>query len=271
MAPRLDPHTSSPVPVAVIGCGRMGRLHARVYSQMPNVRLVGVFDSNPAAAHSAAKDYGTSAFAELQELLPRIGAATIAVPTQYHLAVAEPLLARGIACLIEKPMARNVAECQRIVEIATKNGAIVQVGHIERFNPAVVALRKLTLEPRYIEAVRVSPMPFRSLDVGVVLDVMIHDLDIILALAQSKASRVDASGVSVIGDHEDVCNARITFENGCVANITASRLALKTERKLRIFSQDAFVSIDYQTKTGVIARRQGNVDAIRAAIDQVRT
>src|SRR5438046_3534015 len=269
MTPRPDPDHPSRVSVAVIGCGRMGRLHARVYSQMPNVRLVGVYDARPTAAESTAKEYGAKAFADLEELLPIIKAATIAVPTQFHLAVAEPLLARGIACRVDKPRARDVAECQRIVDAAQKSGATVQVGHIERFNPAVVALRKLDLRPRYIEAIRVSPMPFRSLDVGVVLDVMIHDLDIILSLARSKPVQVDANGVSVIGSHEDVCSARITFENGCVANVTASRLALKTERKLRVFCHDSFVSIDYQKKTGVIARRSGNVDAIRAAVNKV--
>ncbi len=136
----------------------------------------------------------------------------------------------------------------RIADAAARSGAVVQVGHIERFNPAMRAMEKLEIQPRFIEVTRISPMTFRSIDVGVVLDMMIHDIDIVLRLAQSKVAKIDAVGVSVIGDVEDICNARLTFENGCVANITASRLALKTERRLRVFSSDAYVSLDYQKK-----------------------
>lgn len=266
-----DVNGAAPLPVAVIGCGRMGRLHVRTYAQMPQVKLVGVYDASPAAAEAAAKEYGTRAFASIEEVTAEARAVTIATPTQYHAAAAEPCLRAGVACLIEKPLARDVAECRRIVEWSQKYGTPVQVGHIERFNPAVRAVAALDLRPRFIEAMRISPLTFRSLDVGVVLDMMIHDLDVVLKFARSPLARVEATGVSVIGGGvEDVCNARLTFENGCVANVTASRLAMKTERRLRLFSGDGFVSVDYGKRTAAIARRTGNLDAIRATVAKIR-
>ena len=266
---QTDP--SSPLPVGVVGCGRMGRLHARVYSQMPTVKLVGVFDSNPESAAATAKDYGSAAVASPDDLLGRVSAVTIAVPTEHHLTVAEPFLRRGIACLIEKPLAKTVDEARRIIELAGESGAMVQVGHIERFNPAIRAIERLNIRPEFLEVTRVSPMTFRSIDVGVVLDMMIHDIDIVLNLAQSKVKDVAAVGVSVIGDVEDVCNARLTFENGCVANLTASRLAMRTERKLRIFSRDAYVSIDYAKRIGTVIHRSGNLNAMRDAVARIRS
>lgn len=263
--------TSEPLPVGVIGCGRMGRLHARVYSQMAQVKLVAVYDANPDAASAAADEYGCRAVANVDELLPQVKAVSIAVPTQAHTPVAEACIGRGVACLVEKPLAKDVAECRRIVDAARRHGVIVQVGHIERFNPAVRAMRGLKVAPRFIESIRISPMTFRSIDVGVVLDMMIHDIDIVLMLAQSPVKNIEAVGVGVIGEHEDICNARLTFDNGCVANVTASRLALKTERKLRVFSSEAYVSVDYQKRYGVVVRRTGNLDTIRAAADQIRS
>ncbi|HZL35509.1 MAG TPA: Gfo/Idh/MocA family oxidoreductase [Tepidisphaeraceae bacterium] len=262
--------SSSPLPVAVIGCGRMGRLHARVYSEMPGVKLVGVYDRSAEAAESAAEQYDCKSFTNLDELLPQVEAVTIAVPTAAHPEVAERCLSAGVACLIEKPLAKDVPDARRIVDAAARAGAVVQVGHIERFNPAVRAMEKLDIRPQFIEVTRISPLTFRSIDVGVVLDMMIHDIDIVLKLAQSKVARVDAVGVSVIGEVEDICNARLTFENGCVANLTASRLALKTERRLRVFSADAYVSLDYQKRYGLMARRSGNLEAIREAVAGIR-
>ena len=248
----------------------MGRLHVRVYSQMPNVKLLGVYDANPATAAAVASEYKTQVIGNPSELLPHAIAVTVAVPTQHHLAASEPFLRRGIACLIEKPLAKDVAECRRIVELARQNDATVQVGHIERFNPALRAAQRLNIRPRFMEVTRVSPMPFRSLDVGVVLDVMVHDLDIVLKLANSPVKSVDAIGVGVVGDVADVCNVRIHFENGCVANLTASRLSLKAERKLRLVGDEGYVSIDYQKKTAAVVRRDGNVEAIRSAVAKVR-
>ncbi len=259
------------VPVGVVGCGRMGRLHARVYSQMPNVHLVGVYDAHHETAEEVAAEFKCKAFGNLRDLLPQVAATTIAVPTKFHADLAGPFLNRGIACLIEKPLAQDVHHARLIVDASHQYKAPVQVGHIERFNPAIRAMEHLNIQPRFIEVTRISPLTFRSIDVGVVLDMMIHDIDIVLKLANSKVKQIDAVGVSVIGDVEDICNARLKFENGVVANITASRLALKTERKLRVFSEDAYVSLDYQKKYGIVARRGGNVDAIRDAVNKIRS
>ena len=248
----------------------MGRLHTRVFSQMPGARLVGVVDTSAEVAEAAAEEFGCRAFADAEQLLPHVKAVTIAVPTEFHADVAEPLLRRGIACLIEKPLAKTVDEARRIVAAAEAGGAVVQVGHIERFNPVVRAMDRLGIRPGFIEVTRISPMTFRSIDVGVVLDVMIHDIDIVLRLAGSEVEQVDAVGVNVIGEQEDICNARLRFANGCVANLTASRLALKTERKLRVFSPDAYVSLDYQKKYGIVVRRSGNVDSVRDVAARIR-
>jgi predicted dehydrogenase len=263
--------TAPVVPVAVIGCGRMGRLHARVYSQMPQVKLIGGYDADPDAAQETAEQYNTTAIASLDDLLDQVQAVTIAVPTKHHLATAEPFLRRGIACLIEKPLAPSSEEGSRIAQLARDHDAVIQVGHIERFNPAVRAMERLGIQPRFMEVVRISPLTFRSIDVGVVLDMMIHDIDIILKLAGSPVSNVEAIGVSVLGGAEDICNARLKFENGCVANLTASRLALKTERRLRVFSRDAYVSLDYQKKYGIVAHRSGNLEAIRDTVARIRS
>lgn len=260
----------TPLSVGVIGTGRMGRLHARVYSQMPQVKLVGVYDANPEAAAEAAEQYDTKAFTDLGELLGQVSAVTIATPTVTHLEMARACLSRRVPCLIEKPLAKDSHEARQIVELSQAHKTLVQVGHIERFNPAVRAVDRLKMSPRFIEVTRISPLTFRSIDVGVVLDMMIHDIDIVLKLSGSKVSRVDAIGVSIIGNVEDVCNARLEFENGCVANLTASRVALKTERKLRVFSPDAYVSLDYQKKYGIIAQKSGNLDAIRNAVGKIR-
>jgi predicted dehydrogenase len=238
---------------------------------MPGVQLVGVYDVDGDKAADVAGEFHCLPFQHIDELLPEVKAVTIAVPTAFHAVTARPCLEHGIACLIEKPLAKDSTEGRRIVELAKAHHALVQVGHIERFNPAVRAMDRLNIRPGFIEVVRISPMTFRSIDVGVVLDMMIHDIDIVLKLAQSTVTKIDAVGVSVIGDVEDVCNARLTFANGCVANITASRMAMKTERRLRIFSTDAYVSLDYQKRYGIVAQRSGNVDAIRQAVARIRS
>jgi predicted dehydrogenase len=249
----------------------MGRLHARVYSEMPQVKLVGVQDANPETAAAVAEEFNCRAFESVEQILPLVKAVTIAVPTAFHAEVAIPCLNAGMACLIEKPLAKDVATARRIADAAAKSGATVMVGHIERFNPAVRAMDKLEIQPGFIEVTRISPMTFRSIDVGVVLDMMIHDIDIVLRLARSKVAKIDAVGVSVIGQVEDICNARLTFENGCVANVTASRLALKTERRLRLFSADAYVSLDYQKRYGIVVRRSGNLGVIRDVVARIRS
>jgi len=250
---------------AVVGVGRMGRHHARMYSTMPNVRLVGVVDADVDRAQEVAGEYGTTAFGTVDELMAadQTDAVTIAVPTVNHPEVAEPLLEAGVACLIEKPLAADVQQAERIAAVAERTGTILQVGHIERFNPAVRALTKHdSIRPRFIEVHRVSPMSFRSVDVGVVLDMMIHDLDVILMLAGEEPERIDAVSISVLGSAEDVCNARLEFASGCVANVTASRLAMKTERKIRLIAEDAYASIDFAKKNGVMIRRTANAEQL---------
>ncbi len=250
---------------AVVGVGRMGSHHARVYDALKESELVGIVDIDVDRAQEIAELYGTKAFASVEELLEAtpVDAVTVAVPTVYHHDAASELLNRGVACLIEKPLAPNIEEAQRIVDIAEKTGTLLQVGHIERYNPTIRALKKYDdIRPRFIEVHRVSPMTFRSVDVGVVLDVMIHDLDVLLMLTGCEPTDVQAVAVSVFGKGEDVCNARLVFPNGCVANVTASRLALKTERKIRIIADDAYVSIDYAKKSGVVIQRTANEEQL---------
>ncbi|HOM60806.1 MAG TPA: Gfo/Idh/MocA family oxidoreductase [Anaerohalosphaeraceae bacterium] len=247
---------------AVVGAGKMGALHARVYSQLPDSRLTAVVDTDAARAHSLAQQYGCEALTDPKDLLGRVDAVTISTPTAAHYPLAKLFLENRIPVLIEKPLASTVEEGRQIVELARRTQTVVAVGHSERCNPVVQAMKRLKIEPRFIEADRVSPYPFRSSDVGVVLDVMIHDIDIILSLARSPVCQVEAVGVNVIADHEDICNARLIFENGCIANITASRLALKTERKVRVFSRQAYLSVDYFRKEGIIIKTDPNIDVI---------
>ena len=262
---------SERIPVGVVGCGRMGRLHARVYGQMPEVKLVGVYDANAESAQETAEEYDTTAFASIDALCEQVKAVTIAVPTTHHLETARPFLQRGIACLIEKPLAGNSDEARQIMQLGQTHNAVVQVGHIERFNPAVRAMLDLNIVPGFMEITRISPLSFRSIDVGVVLDMMIHDIDIVLQLARSEVVSIDAVGVSVVGQQEDVCNARVKFANNCVANFTASRLSMKTERRLRAFSSDTYVSLDYQKKYGIVIRKSGNLEKVREVVSQIRS
>ncbi len=264
--------TDERVPVAVVGVGRMGRHHARTYAKLGGAKLVAVVDRDVERAAEVADEYGCEALGSVEELLvkfPQVAAVSVAVPTQFHVAAAEPLLRRRVPCLIEKPLAPTLADARRLAALAAEHGTVLQVGHTERFNPAVRAVAAMGLTPRFIEVDRVSPMTFRSLDVGVVMDLMIHDLDIVLMLARSAIAKVDAVGVAVMGDKEDLADARITFASGCVANITASRVALKTERKLRLFSEAAYVSLDYQRRSGVVIRRTDNDEALRKVREQV--
>lgn len=265
----MTQETDSRMNVAVVGAGRMGRHHARTYASLPNVRLIGVVDPNINKAGILTKEFGGIPFSSAQELItafPSLDAVSIASTTTTHEAASVPFLNAGIACLIEKPIAGDTATGERITKAAAASGATLQVGHTERFNPAIRALARLNIRPRYIEAARISPMTFRSLDIGVVMDMMIHDLDIILSLVNQPVADVQATGVSVIGNNEDVANARIQFADGCIANVTASRMALKTDRRLRLFSEDAFVSVDYQKRTGVAIRKTDN----HQALDDVR-
>lgn len=254
---------SQPIPVAVIGAGHMGKHHVRLYSQMPGARLVAVVDANVERAKAMAEPLGVKYAATLTPDLGDIAAVSIAVPTIYHLSTAHPLMERGVSVLIEKPLAPSSTEADEIVALGKKHSVVVAVGHTERFNPAVRAITRMGVRPKFVETHRISPFPFRSADVGVVFDVMIHDIDVLLSLVQDEVVRVDAVGVNVFGKHEDIANARIVFRGGAVANLTASRVALKTERKLRAFCESAYISVDYQKKLGVAITLDRNVDVIK--------
>lgn len=247
---------------AVVGVGKMGTVHAKVYSQLPQSDLVAVVDVDGEKSERVARKYKCSAFTDCADILGKVDAVTIATPTVNHLESAELFIRNEIPVMIEKPLAADVKESREIVQLAKKHDTVVAVGHSERCNPVVQAMKRFDIEPMFIEANRVSPYPFRSTDVGVVLDVMIHDIDIVLSLAASKVTKVDAVGVSVIDEKEDICNARIFFENGCIANITASRLALKTERKVRLFSRQAYLSVDYLKKKGTIIKAGPNINVV---------
>jgi len=248
---------------AVIGAGKMGAIHARVYSSLANCELVAIVDTAKDRADKLAAEYNCRAFTDCQQLSGMVDAVTISTPTIHHSSLAKVFIENNIAVMIEKPLAASVRQARQIVELAKKHNVVVAVGHSERCNPVVQAVKRLNIEPKFIEANRISPYPFRSTDVGVVLDVMIHDIDIILSLAAGRIKKVDAVGVNVIGDHEDICNARIVFDNGCIANITASRLALKTERKVRVFSPQAYLSLDYLKKEGIAIKAAPNVDVVK--------
>ena len=248
---------------AVIGAGKMGTIHARVYDQLPQSNFVAVVDIDAGKAERLAKKYDCLAFTGCADVLGKVDAVTIATPTIHHLELAKLFIENNVPVMIEKPLAVDVKESKKIVRLAKKKNVVVGVGHSERCNPVVQAMKRLNIEPKFIEANRVSPYPFRSTDVGVVLDVMIHDIDIILSMAQSKIKRIDAVGVGVIDEKEDICNARIVFESGCIANITASRLALKTVRKIRVFSRQGYLSLDYYKKYGIIIKAEPNIDVVK--------
>jgi len=224
---------------------------------------VAIVDTDAARAKRLAQKHKCSDYTDCRDILGKVDAVTIATPTVTHLELAKIFIKNKIAVLIEKPLAVNARQGKKIVSLARKHDCVVAVGHSERCNPVVQAMKRLDVEPRFIEADRISPYPFRSTDVGVVLDVMIHDIDIILSLAASKIKRVHAVGVNVVEDKEDICSARIIFDNGCVANITASRLALKTERRLRVFSRQAYLSLDYFKKSGMIIKADPNINVVK--------
>ena len=264
----------------------MGRHHARVYAEMEGVELVGVVDASFERAQEYATKFGCKAFSTEAELIAEgVDAVSIAVPTTFHLKSAEPFLKAGVACLIEKPLAQGADEAEKIKHLAEKHDACLMVGHIERFNPIMRAMQKATegtgepITPRFIEVHRVSPMTFRSIDIGVVMDMMIHDLDVVLMLMDGREpDEIQASGVAVVSEFEDLCNARLVWNlpeevggGQCVANITASRLAMKTERVTRITGENGYIKIDYASKSGTMIRRTANEIQMREVREQLRT
>jgi predicted dehydrogenase len=282
--PRRRGLGSRPLRCGVIGVGRMGRHHARVYAQLPDTELVGVVDQNSERAGDVAEQWGCRHFHSVENLLNAgVDCVSIAVPTQGHKEAALACLSADVSCLVEKPLAGSVEDAQAIKEAADRSRGVLMVGHIERFNPIMRALRaeqasNMPIIPRFIEVHRVSPMTFRSVDVGVVMDMMIHDLDVVLMLMGGhEPDEIHASGVPVITTHEDFCNARLVWNGGpngaqgrCVANITASRLALKTERVTRITGENAYIKIDYAAKKGQVIRRTANESQMNEVREQLR-
>ena len=230
---------------AVVGVGYLGNYHAQKYAAMDTVDLVGVVDTDKGRAEEVAKELGTRAFENHEALFGNVDAVSVVVPTQDHYRISRDFLERDVDVLIEKPITSTLDEADRLIECAESRGLIIQVGHLERFNPAVMALEGIVNSPRFIESHRLSIFKPRGLDVSVVLDLMIHDIDIILNFVKSGVKHIHAAGIPVITDEVDIANARLEFENGSVANVTASRVSIKNERKLRMFQRDAYISVDF--------------------------
>jgi len=241
--------------IGVVGVGHIGKNHARLYAELPGAQFTALYDTNREVAGQRAAEFGVIAAASLEEFTEQIDAASIATPTNTHFEIGRELLTRGKHLLVEKPIADNTAHASELAELAAARGLVLQVGHVERFNPVLGALEKRLTNPRFIEAHRLSPYPNRSTDIGVVLDLMIHDLEIILHLVRSPVQTIDAVGVPVLSRGEDIANARIRFENGCVANITSSRISPEQMRKIRVFQEDVYLSLDYQNQSGEMYRR----------------
>jgi predicted dehydrogenase len=246
---------------AVVGVGYLGRFHAQKYRALAASELVGVADPSAAARAAVAAELGVPAHADYRELLGRVDAVSIVTPTPLHYAIAREFLEAGAHVLVEKPMTATVAEGERLIEAARHARRILQVGHLERFNAAVQALQPMLAVPRFIESARLAPFKHRGTDVDVVLDLMIHDIDLILSIVRSPVVAVDAIGSSVFSQEIDIANARLRFANGCVANATASRVSLKTERRLRLFQDDAYVSVDLHQKVLTVIRKTGGLSA----------
>lgn len=238
----------SKIKTAVIGVGYLGRFHAQKYAALPDAELVAVCDPNQEAAANVATECDTQPETDYTKLIGQVDAVSIVVPTQKHFEVAKQFLENGIHVLLEKPITATVAEAQELVDIANRQQLVFQVGHLERFNPAILALEGVLNTPLFIESHRVAPFNPRGADVNVILDLMIHDIDIILDIAKSPVKHIDANGVAVLSKDIDLANARIQFENGCVANVTASRAGMKSERKMRVVQDDAYITIDFQNK-----------------------
>jgi predicted dehydrogenase len=240
--------------VGVIGTGHLGNLHTKMFYQLDNCELIGVFDSNYSTAKSVADEYGVKAFKNIDEIINEVQAVSIAATTSAHYELAKKCLENNIHVFVEKPITASIPEAEEIVSIASKNKLNLQVGHIERFNPALISLEKYILKPMFIQTDRLAQFNPRGTDVAVVLDLMIHDIDIILSLVKSEVKSIEASGVAVVSDTLDIANARIEFENGAVANVTASRISQKKMRKMRIFQRDNYIALDFITGVSEVYR-----------------
>jgi predicted dehydrogenase len=241
--------------VAVIGVGYLGQFHAEKYAKLADVELVAVVDSDRQRAEDIAVRLGTRGVSDYNEIVDTVDAVSIVVPTKYHFEVARTFLAKGVHVLLEKPITTTLAEADALIAMAAERRAVLQVGHLERFNPVVMGLDGLLTKPGFIESIRIAPFKPRGTDVNVVLDLMIHDIDIIQNMLKSPVKQINSIGAPVFTAEEDIANARILFENGCVANVTASRISLKSERRMRIFQPDSYISVDFQNKKLAVFRK----------------
>lgn len=253
------------VRVGVVGVGSLGWHHARLYGECPQAELIGVYDVNPDNAGEVAKRLGVTAFDDLHALADAVDALSVAVPTDLHAEIGTQLLQLGKHLLIEKPITKTVQEGRALLDLADRKGLVVQVGHVERFNPVIAYLEEQADDPRFIETLRLAPYPPprpgmlpRGTEVGVIFDLMIHDIDLILTLVKSPVAKIDAIGIPVLSQTEDIANARIQFENGCVANLTASRVTPEPMRKIRVFQSNTYISLDYQKVAGEIVTKRGD-------------
>jgi len=253
--------------VAVIGVGSLGQHHARVFATLQGVELAGVVDINETQAKRIAERQNCPAFTDYHAVLDRIDAASIVVPTVSHYEIARELLQKGIHTFIEKPITTDTGQARELVSISQKKSLLLQVGHIERFNPAVIKAQQFINKPRYIEALRLGPYDSRTSQTGIILDLMIHDLDIVLFLVNSEVVTIDAIGTPLLTDYEDIATCHLNFKNGCVANITASRVTKEKIRKIRIFQKDTYLSLDYAAQKLKVIRKRGSSKIVRSMRD----
>ena len=255
--------------VGVIGTGHLGRFHTLNYAQIPEVELVGVTDLDFAKAQLVASEGRCEAFKDVDALLERVDAVSIVVPTDRHFEVGKYILERKIHCIIEKPITETVQQADSLIRLAEEKHLILHVGHVERFNPAIRILEGMEIAPRFIESHRLAPFNPRGTEVAVVLDLMIHDIDIILHLVKGQVASVDASGVAVVSDSVDIANARIRFENGCVANLTASRISQKKMRKMRLFQKDTYISVDFLQRVSEVYQLSDTDEKSDMVLDEI--
>lgn len=252
-----EKNISNGVKIAVIGAGRLGSIHCRIYKELKNVELHAVCDIDKARAEAAAKTYDTAASFDYKCLLNQVDAVSIAAPTALHYEIGRYFLSHGIHALIEKPFTTDLKQADALIKLARKNKLILQVGHVERFNSAFAAVKEIIQNPQFIECHRLSPFPNRSLDIGAVLDIMIHDIDIVLGLVNSPLKKIESVGIQVLTQFEDIANTRFTFKNGCIANLTASRVSDEIMRKIRIFQKNTYISLDYKDAQASVYRKDG--------------
>lgn len=264
-----SPIASKPLRAAVVGAGHLGRIHARIYHETPGAELVGIVDVRPDKALALAETYKTKYYKSVAEIEGGVDVVSVATTTSHHAEIAIPLLKSGVSVLVEKPIAVTLEEADAMLAAAREGKAELSVGHSERFNPIIRAVHDLSLKPRFIEVHRLAPFSFRSQDVGVVLDLMIHDLDLLLRIVDSPIAHVDAVGGALFTDSEDIANARVRFENGCVANITSSRASLEPLRRMRFFSPEGYISIDLQKRYALLVKKGPRFDAERGRLAQL--